>query len=210
MSLRITGEVSTKVGDTLKPWSVLIEQIDGDDIVDLEDYDTVEFHAVDDLDGETCPLVDLVAWTDTNVTVQPAKAFTIDAVSATENTIYCKNHGLASKNVLKFTVSGGTLPTQLMDYDYWFVQRVNGPWVWVSHLKAGQAVNITDDGAGTYNFALCGHVQYQPQAADVDTALSGGIEVRLDNGGDVTTLPGPDGGGAAKFIQLYIVGDRCD
>lgn len=200
MSANVEGGLNpVKQGDTLKPWSIWIADDDGT-VPDLDDYDDVEFHAWSDA---SCPATDLIAWTNSNVTPQPTQTWTVDT---DEDCIYCVNHGLRVGQQIKLSNSGGALPAAVNDTTRYFVQRINGHHVWIGKLKTGTAIEITTAGTGTHSLCVLGHVQYQPQAADVMTTGTYKCEVRLLNpGADPNTFPGTTDG-----IALVIAGDACD
>lgn len=199
MATSVSGDITAIVGDTLTPWSFYIEDLNGT-VPDLDDYDSVEFHALDD---SACPATDLVGWTSSNVTVQPTKAFTSDTTTGIKS-LYSVNNGLKVGMQLKLSTSG-TLPTGLSTTERFFVVRVNGHNFWLCKQKTGTAIEITNAGTGTHNFEILGHVQYQPQSGDVNTAGTYKVEIRLEEAGEYETLPGD-----ATKIPLYIVQDACD
>ncbi|NBW14750.1 MAG: hypothetical protein EBR82_42800 [Caulobacteraceae bacterium] len=199
MSVSVSGEITAKVGDTFLPWSILIEDVNGT-VPDLGNYADVEFHMWSDT---ACPPTDVVAWTSTNVSVQPTKNWTVDT---SQSSLYCENHGLRVGNqVYVSPAAASTLPTCIPTGRY-FVTRVNGHNFWVCKQKAGTAITMTTTGgSGTYKFALLGHIQYQPQAADVDTAGTYKCEVRYGADPNFETFPGDKNG-----IPLTIQNDECD
>jgi len=199
MAVTISGDITAIVGDTLTPWSFFIEDLNGT-VPDLDDYDSVEFHALDD---SACPATDLVAWTSSNVTVQPTKTFTSDTATGIKS-LYSVNHGLKVGMQLKLSTTT-TLPTGLNNTQRFFVVRVNGHNFWVCKQRTGTPIEITDSGTGTHSFEILGHVQYQPQAGDVTTAGTYKAEIRIEESGKYETLPGD-----ASKIPLYIVQDACD
>lgn len=200
MAIVVTNEIRAKKGDTLTPWNIFIDDFNGT-VPDLDDYDTVEFHAWSDA---TCPASDLVAWTDTNVTVQPLRTFSTDTTTGIAG-LYCKNHGLRVGQQVLLSTSD-TLPDGLEeDYNY-YVARVNGAnHFWLSRLKNGTQISIADTGLGTHQFKVMAHTQYQPQSADVDTVGSYRCEIRYGNGGAYETFPGDNEG-----ILLTIYDTQCD
>lgn len=199
MSSVVTGEIVAKLDDTLTPWSIYISEFNGT-VPDLDDYDSVEFHAWSDA---ACPATDLVAWTSSNVTSQPTKAFASDTTVGIKS-LYCVNHGLRTGMQVKLTTSG-TLPTGLATASRYYVVRVNGHNFWLCKQRTGTPIEITDTGSGTHNFEILGHVQYQPQAADVDTAGAFRCEVRIVGSAVNETFPG-----TAEGIPLSVVNDACD
>ena len=198
MAIRVENSITAKQYDTLIPWSFYVADVDGA-VLDLSGY-TVKFHAWKD---STCPATDLVAETATGVTVQPTKTFTSD-ITTNIQSLYCVNHGLRVGMQLLLTTTT-TLPTGLTLSTRYFVQRINGHNFWLCKQQGGNAIAITDAGTGTHSFAILGHVQYQPQAADVDTVGAFRCELKLYTGSDAKTIPGDNTG-----IVLKVVATQCD
>lgn len=199
MSAIVDGEIVAKVDDTLTPWSIYIGEFN-QTVPDLDDYDSVEFHAWSDA---TCPATDLVAWTSSNVTIQPPKTFVSDTTTGIQS-LYSVDHGLRVGMQVKLTTTT-TLPTGLAVSTRYFVNRVNGHNIWFCKQRTGTPIAITDVGTGTHSFAIIGHVQYQPQSGDVNAVGVFKCEVRLVGGGVCETFPG-----SAAGIPLTIVQDACD
>jgi hypothetical protein len=115
-----------------------------------------------------------IAQTDSNVTVQPTKAFTVDS---TDDWIIAEDHGVP--NNWKVVFSGGSLPSGITAGTTYYSRDVYNGRFKIAAYEGGDAVDI---GSGSGSFYIAGHVQYQWQSADVNTAGLYSVWFVLDDG----------------------------
>jgi hypothetical protein len=202
MANTVTGEIVANIGDTLTPWSFYIADFNGT-VPDLDDYDSVEFRMWADA---SCPKTDVVAWTDSNVTVQPTKDFTADTATGVQG-LYSVNHGLRTGMQVKLTTTG-VMYSELATATRYFVVRVNGHNFWLSKLKSGSPISITttSGSSGSQRFEILGHVQYQPQSGDVDAAGTFKGKIRIEDSSTYETFPS----GTNDYIPITVGDNECD
>jgi hypothetical protein len=111
---------------------------------------------------------DWITATATGVTAHPTNAFTTNTLDDFD--VILDDDTLAKNGYqVKFS-STGTLPAGLVTGVWYFVVGAFPGGFKVSRQPNGATLNITDAGTGTHTYIIRGSVQYEWQAADVDTA----------------------------------------
>lgn len=142
------------LGDTRTPIKAKLQQ--GERAVDTNGL-TLTFRMIDS-EGAVV--------TNNSINTSQASAVTFTVSSST---IVRTDHGLEVNDEVVMTTTG-TLPTGLATSATYFVVSATQHAFTVSTEKGGTAVTITGSGTGTHSYRAIGHVQYDFQAADVDTA----------------------------------------
>lgn len=147
------------INDTLEPLNVVLRFND-------QQYDlsalSVEF-VMKDSAG-----TDVVAQTSSNVTKHPTQTFT---ANATTDLLTCVEHGVRQGEEVVLATSG-TLPAGLSASTRYFAVQVNPNTFALAATPDGPVIDITTAGTGSHTFYVVGSVQYDFQAAAVDTAGS--------------------------------------
>lgn len=155
-------ETEKTVGDTRKPISGYLVSYEGDVKTPIElDGLVVEFKM------ESTTGTAKVAQTSSNVTIQPTLNFT---ANPTTDKIKAVAHNLSKGMMLQLSNSGGALPGGLEATERYFIIDTEPDYFKLSASPNGAKIDITGEGTGTHSFYVVGHVQYQWQSADVDTA----------------------------------------
>lgn len=178
------------IGDTLYAIAAILAHENGDPI-DVA-ASTVKF-MLKDSSGTA-----VVAATESNVSKQPTKDFT---ASVTTDRLTCNGHGVQAGWQIIVSNSGGGLPTGLSASTRYFARDVTPNSFKVSLEPDGAAIDITGAGTGTHSFYVVGHVQYDMQSDDVDTAGLYHYYFLITSGAEVGTFP-KDGATAVNLLEL--------
>lgn len=122
--------------------------------------DTIKFE-MEAYDGTS-----VIAATTTGITKHPTQVFT---ASATTELATADEHGVQHGDQIK-VASSGTLPAGLDATLRYYAVQVSPNAFSLATTPDGVPVNVTDAGTGTHTFYVVGSWQYQPLAADFDTA----------------------------------------
>lgn len=181
------------LGDTLDPLAVVLTN--GGDPRDVSSL-TVK------VKGQTSSGSEWIALTATGVTKHPTKTCTADA--DTEK-IVCTAHKAQNGQQIVFSNSGGALPSGLTAGTVYYVRDREPNAFKVSLSPDGSVVPIAGAGTGTHSFYIVGCVQYDFQAADVDTA--GEYKLRfvvVDGSNETSSYPVANDGTNAEWVIVRI------
>lgn len=168
---------SVTVGDTLRPLGVIITR--NGKPFDISSY-TVKVRGYND-DGTAW-----IAETTTGVTAQPTTTFT---ASASSDWLVSNDHSVREGDQVVLSNSGGALPAGLAASTRYFARDVTPNNFRLAVTPDGSVVDITDAGTGTHSYYVVGTVQYDFQAADVDTAGTYWLWFGLYSGSERETVP---------------------
>lgn len=177
-----------RVGDTLTPFGVLMEQ--SCNPIDLEGK-TVKFYAL----AETTD-TEVVAETDLHVTAHPTSVFTVDVAT---NRLRCRGHKVQEGNQVVVSNSDGALPGNLSAGTAYFAVGVQKNSFQLATYESGQPITLTA-GTGTHSFYVVGHGQYDWQTEDVASERKIRAWFTVYDGDERQTFP-PDKEGYPVWIS---------
>ena len=127
-----------------------------------------------------------VAETASNVTLQPTSTFTADAAT---DKLTSALHRLQLDDEVFVSNSGGALPGGLAAATRYWVVGINGDTFQLATSKRGSAIDVTSAGTGTHSFEIIGSMQYDFQAADVNSPGTFHAYATLYSGAEWDTFP---------------------
>jgi len=180
----------TTVGDTRKPIGRILYE--GENPVDFTGK-TAQFEMYDS-EGE--PVVEQTA---DHVTVEPTRSFT---VSAANGWLYSVGHHASSGCQVVLSTTGSLEGTGLEAGTRYFVTQKTPNNFKLSHTPTGSAIPLAGAGTGNHSFKVVGSVQYDFQAADVDTAGTYQAWFSVHEGGEFDHFPNDDEGITVEIKAL--------
>lgn len=135
--------------------------------------------------GEDSSNASWIAEAVTGVTVHPTTAFTVDASA---NKIKANSHRVKEGRQIEVATTT-TLPGGLEASTRYFARDVEPNAFKVSSSPDGAVVDITSAGSGTHTFKMIGEIEYDFQAADVDTVGRYKLWFNIYTGAEYDTFP---------------------
>lgn len=115
----------------------------------------------------------IIANTNTGVTIQPTTAFTVDT---TLGLLKCTDHGLLNDDEV---ILAGTLPTELTAAIIYTVRKIDRhSFRLIAIGKTSPITAFATAGSGTLMFYIKGHVLYQWQSGDLATVSPEGSDYK--------------------------------